>query len=103
MAAPSPTVLETAPAAPRVGENNNNNNNGNQSPRVVVETTPFTALDRLRNRLATKSVQNSDWPSGIRTKTVQRSIYPGYLIRAIQFLNLNLVCSHRNLTLCMNN
>ena len=102
MAAPSPRVLETAPAAPRVGENNNNNN-GNQSPRVVVETTPLTALDRLRNRLATKSVQNSDWPSGIRTKTVQRSIYPGYLIRAIQFLNLNLVCSHRNLTLCMNN
>ena len=35
MVAPSPRVLETAPAAPRVGENNNNNNNnnnGNQSP-----------------------------------------------------------------------
>ena len=45
MVAPSPRVLDTAPAAPRVSENNNNNNNnnnnGNQSPRVVVETTPF--------------------------------------------------------------
>jgi hypothetical protein len=46
MAAPSPRVLETAEAAPRVGENNNNNNNnnnGNQSPRVNTITT--TTLD----------------------------------------------------------
>jgi hypothetical protein len=56
MAAPSPRVLEPTIAAPRVGENsNNNNNNSNKSPRVAVPTTT-TALDRLRNRLATKSV-----------------------------------------------
>ena len=76
MAAPSPRVLETAPAAPRVGENNNNNNNNNnkcnQVPRVAVATTITTAFDQLRNRLATKSVQSSDWSSEVRTKAVQK-------------------------------
>jgi hypothetical protein len=71
MAAPSPRVLETAVAAPRVDENNNNNNNnnGNQSPRVVTTT---TALDRLRNRLATKSARNNDRSRQIRTKSVRK-------------------------------
>jgi hypothetical protein len=44
MAAPSPRVLETAEAAPRVGENNN----GNQSTRVntiATTTTTTTASD----------------------------------------------------------
>jgi hypothetical protein len=66
MAAPSPRVLETDTSAPRVDENNNNNNN--QPPRVV-ETT--TAIDRLRNRLATKSVHNSERPRQTRTNSVQ--------------------------------
>jgi hypothetical protein len=69
LAAPSPRVLETAVAAPRVGENNNNNNS-NQSPRVVTTTTT-TALDRLRNRLATKSALNNDRSRQLRTKSVR--------------------------------
>jgi hypothetical protein len=54
MAAPSPRVLETAVAAPRVGEQNNNNtnNNGNQSPRVSPRITTTTALDRLKTKSA---------------------------------------------------
>jgi hypothetical protein len=68
MAAPTPRVLETAVAAPRVDVNNNNNNNNcNRSPRVVNR--PSTALDRLRNRLATKSVINRE----INTKSVRNS------------------------------
>jgi hypothetical protein len=70
MAAPSPRVLETAVSAPRVGENNNNNNNNNsnQSPRV----TATTALDRLQNRLATKSAPNKNQSRQGRTKSVRK-------------------------------
>jgi hypothetical protein len=79
MAAPSPRVLETAVAAPRVGENNNNNNNknnnGNQAPRVVITTTT-TALDRLRNRLKTKSAQNNDRSRQVRTNSVRNQLQP---------------------------
>jgi hypothetical protein len=61
MAVPTPRVLEPATAAPRVGQtiNNNNNNNCTPSPRVVPPTTTMTALDRLRNRLATKTVRSN--------------------------------------------
>jgi hypothetical protein len=74
MAAPSPRVLETAGAAPRVGENNNNNNNnnGNQSPRENTITTTMTALDQLQNRLKTKSVHNSERSRPVWTNLVQK-------------------------------
>jgi hypothetical protein len=72
MAAPIPRVLETAVAAPRVDVNNNNNNNCNGSPRVAVASTPTTdRLERLRNRLTTKSVLNTERSSGKKTKTVR--------------------------------
>jgi hypothetical protein len=78
MAAPSPRVLETDEAAPRVGENNNNNNNnnnnGNQSSRVntITTTTTTTALDRWQNRLKTKSVHNSERSRPVRTNLVRK-------------------------------
>jgi hypothetical protein len=73
MAVPTPRVLEPAVAAPRVGENNNSNNNHDHPPRVVIptETTTSTALDRLRNRLGTKSALKNARSSGIKTKSVR--------------------------------
>ena len=65
IAAPIPRVLETAVAAPRVDAINNNNNH-NHSPRVAEITTD--RLQRLLNRLESKSVPNSERPSRIRTK-----------------------------------
>jgi hypothetical protein len=72
MAVPTPRVLEPAVAAPRVGENNNNNNH-DHPPRVVIptETTTSTALDRLRNRLGTKSALKNARSSEIKTKSVR--------------------------------
>jgi hypothetical protein len=74
MAVPTPRVLEPATAAPRVGQtinNNNNNNNCTPSPRVVPPTTTMTALDRLRNRLATKTVRSNARSSTLRTNSVR--------------------------------
>jgi hypothetical protein len=72
MAVPTPRVLEPAAAAPRVGENNNNNNNNHDHPpRVVIPTATTTALDRLRNRLAAKTVRNIARSSNRRTNSVR--------------------------------
>jgi hypothetical protein len=77
---PPPRVQKMSESAgtrpPRVGENNNNNNNnnngnGNQSPRVNTITTT-TALDRLQNRLKTKSVHNSERSRPVRTNLVRK-------------------------------
>ncbi|OEU07084.1 hypothetical protein FRACYDRAFT_251965 [Fragilariopsis cylindrus CCMP1102] len=71
MAAPTPRVLETAVAAPRVDVNNNNN--CNHSPRVAVTTTTTTTdrLQRVLNRLTTKSAPISERSSRKRTKSVR--------------------------------
>ena len=71
MAAPTPRVLETAVAAPRVDVNNNNNYN--HSPRVAVTTTTTTTdrLQRVLNRLTTKSAPISERSSRKRTKSVR--------------------------------
>jgi uncharacterized protein len=69
MAVPTPRVLEPAAAAPRVGENNNDNNNQDHPPRVVVPTTT-TAVDRLRNRLGTKSALKNARSRSLTTKSV---------------------------------
>jgi hypothetical protein len=73
MAVPTPRVLEPAAAAPRVGGNNNNNNNNrDQPPRVVPPPTKTTtALNRLRNILATKKVRNIARSNGRRTNSVR--------------------------------
>jgi hypothetical protein len=65
MAAPSPRMLETDTSTPRVDENNSN-----QPPRVVETTT--TAINRLRNRLRTKSVHNSGGSRPVRTNLVRK-------------------------------
>jgi hypothetical protein len=67
MAAPSPRVLETDTSAPRVDKNNHNN----QPPRVIEKPTT-TAIDRLRNRLNTKSAHNRGRSRLVRTNSVRK-------------------------------
>ena len=67
MAVPTPRVLEPAVTAPRVSENSNNNHN--HPPRVVIPTT--TALDRVENRLETKSALKNARSRPLRTKSVR--------------------------------
>jgi Ribonuclease G/E len=43
---------------------------------VVTTTTTTTALDRLQNRLATKSVRNDDRSRRGRTKSEQNELQP---------------------------
>jgi hypothetical protein len=71
MAVPTPRVLEPAVTAPRVGENNNNNRD--HPPRVVIPTTTTTttAIDRVENRLETKSALKNARSRSVRTKSVR--------------------------------